>query len=86
MGRCYGGRGRNRPSWRILSRGDTGGAVVWGVDVGVVGANGAEYRGSSCGVPETGEKVEGKKAKEGFMRKLAANKLLQRAGLQQLQT
>ena len=30
--------------------------------MGVVGAYGAEARGSSCGVPDTGEKLEGKKA------------------------
>ena len=41
----------------VLSRGDTDGVVVWGGDLGVVGANGAEARGSSCGVPETGDKV-----------------------------
>ena len=29
--------------------------------MGVIGANGSEARGSSCGVPETGEKVEIKK-------------------------
>ena len=39
----------------VLSRSDTGGVVVWGVDLGFVGANGAEGRGISCGVPETGD-------------------------------
>ena len=31
-----------------------------GGDLGVIGANGAEARGISCGVPETGDEVEGK--------------------------
>ena len=30
----------------VLLRGDTGGAVVWGVDLCVVVSNGAEARGS----------------------------------------
>ena len=36
--------------------------VVWGRYLGVAGANGEEAGGSSCGVPETGDKVERKKA------------------------
>ena len=41
----------------VLSHGDTGGVVVRGGDLVVVGANGAEARGGSWGVPETGEKI-----------------------------
>ena len=47
---------------KVLSRGDTGGVFVWGEDLGVVGANGKEAVGSSCGVPEKGEEVEAKEA------------------------
>ena len=47
--------------------GDTGGVVVWGRDLSVVGVNGAEARGISCGVPETGDKVECKKAEGRFV-------------------
>ena len=47
---------------KVLLRSNTGSAVVWGGGVVVVGANGAEARGSSCGITETGEQVEGKKA------------------------
>ena len=36
--------------------------VVWGGDVGVISANGAEVRGSACGFPATGNKVKGKSA------------------------
>ena len=42
---------------KVLLRGNTGGAVVWGREVGVVGANGTDARESSYGVTETGEKV-----------------------------
>ena len=52
---------------KVLSRGNTGGAVVWGRDVGVFGANGAEARGNSCGFSETGDKVEGKKTEGRFV-------------------
>ena len=45
-------------------RSDTGVAVVWGGDLGVVGANCADAGGGSFGFPETGDKVEGKKAEE----------------------
>ena len=51
----------------FLLRVNTGSAVVWGGDVGVVGANGAETRGSSCGVTETGEKVKVKEAEGRFV-------------------
>ena len=46
---------------------NTDGAFVWGGEVGVVGANGAEARGSSCGVPKTVDKVKGKKAEGWFV-------------------
>ena len=52
---------------KVLLCSNTGGAVVWGRDMGVVGATGAEARGSSCGVPETGDKVKGEKDEERFM-------------------
>ena len=67
-------------------RGNTGGAVVWGRDVGVVGANGKEAIGILCGVPYTGDKVEGKILRDGLRRKVSSNKILQGAGTQPLQT
>ena len=45
---------------KVLLRGDTGSVVIWGGDLGVVGANGAEAGGSSFWFPETGENFEGK--------------------------
>ena len=39
----------------------------WGRDVGVVGSNGTEVRGSACGFPETGDKVKGKEAEGRFV-------------------
>ena len=48
-------------------RSNTGGAVVQGEDLGVVGANDAETGGSSCGVPATGIEVEVKKAEGRFV-------------------
>ena len=44
-----------------------GSAVVWGRETGVVGANVAEARWSSCGVTETGHKVEGKNSEGWFV-------------------
>ena len=44
----------------FLLCGDTCSVVVWGGDLGVVGANDSETKGISCGVPETGDKVEDK--------------------------
>ena len=38
-----------------------------GGDLGVIGANGAEARGISCGVPETGDEVEGKNSEGWFV-------------------
>ena len=57
---------------KVLLRGDTGGVVVWGGDLIVVGANGAEARWSSCGVPETGDEVKGEILKDGLWREVAA--------------
>ena len=51
----------------VLSRVSTGGADVWGRNMGVVGANGVEARGNSCGVPEIGGEVKGKEAEELFV-------------------
>ena len=59
--------GRTIQLKEVLLCGNTCGTVVWGRYVDVVGANGAEARGISCGVTETGEKVEGKKAEGRFM-------------------
>ena len=41
----------------VLSRGDKISVVVWGRYLSIVKANGAETRGSSCGVNDTGEEV-----------------------------
>ena len=49
--------------------------------MGVVGPNCAEARGSPCGVPETGNKVEGKKSEGQFV----AEKVLQGVRIQPLQ-
>ena len=57
------GRGETGRLGEVLSRGDTCGVVVCGVELSVVGDNGSEAGGSSCGVPDTGNEVEGKKAK-----------------------
>ena len=48
------GGGRTGHLGKVLLHGDIGGAVVRGVDVVVVGANGTEARGISFGVPTTG--------------------------------
>ena len=56
------GGGRAVRLVEVLSHGDTGGVLVWGGELGVVGTNGAEAGGSSCAVPVTGDKVEGKRA------------------------
>ena len=48
----------------VLLRGDTGGVFVWGRGLDVVSANGTESRGSSCGVHETDELVEGKNSEQ----------------------
>ena len=60
----WGGTGR---LGKVQLCSDTGGVVVWGRDVFVVGANVAEARGNPYVVPETGEKVEGKKAEGQFL-------------------
>ena len=61
------GGGRISHLGNVLSRGNTGGALVWGGDVGAVGSNGAEVRDSACGFPETGDKVKGKEAEGRFL-------------------
>ena len=53
------GGGGTGPLRYFLPRSDTCVVVVWGGYLGVVGANGAEARGSSPGVPDTCEEVEG---------------------------
>ena len=52
---------------KVLLCYDIGAVIVWDGDLGVVGANGADARGGLCGVPETGEKVEGKSSEVWFM-------------------
>ena len=56
------GRHRN-----VLSHGTSGGAVVWSVDMGAIGANGVEVRGSSYGFSATGNKVKVKAAEGGVV-------------------
>ena len=51
----------------VLSCIYTGGVVVWGGKVSVVGTNDAEARKVSCRVPATGDEVEGKKAEGWFV-------------------
>ena len=48
---------------KVLLRGDTCIVVVWGRDLGVVGANGAESGGISYWFSNTGDEVEVKKDK-----------------------
>ena len=38
--------------------GNSDGAVVWGIEVCTIGANGSEVRGSASGFPDTGNKVK----------------------------
>ena len=52
---------------KVLLRVSSGGAVVWGRDVGAIGTNGAEVRGSECGFPVTGNKLKGKAAQGRFV-------------------
>ena len=47
---------------KVLLRSSSGSALVWDVDVGSIGANGAEVRGSECVFPDIGNKVKGKAA------------------------
>ena len=56
----------------VLSRGNTGGAVFWVEDLGVIRSNVAEAGGGSCGVPETGDEVKGEILKDGLWREVAA--------------
>ena len=41
----------------FLSRGTSGGAVIWGGDMGDIGANGTEVKGGSYGFPATEVRV-----------------------------
>ena len=52
---------------KALSRINTDGAVVSVREVGVIGTNGTEVIWSSCGVPETGDEVEGKNTEKQFV-------------------
>ena len=52
------GGGRAGHLGKVLSRGNTCGAVVCGRDVVVVGENGTEARGISCGFSKTGDEVK----------------------------
>ena len=61
------GGGRCRCISKFLSRSDTGGVVVWGGYLGVVDDNVVEAIWRSCGFTDTGDKVEGKKAKGRLM-------------------
>ena len=47
---------------KVLLRGSSGRAIVWGGDMGNFGANGAEVRGSSCGFTAAGHKEKVKAA------------------------
>ena len=49
---------------KVLLRGNPGGDIVWGRDMGDFGANGAEVRGRACGFPVADHK-EKVKAAEG---------------------
>ena len=51
----------------VLLHGKTGGDVFWGRDISVVGTNGSKTRGSSCGIPETGNEVGGKNSERRFV-------------------
>ena len=62
-----GGGGTGRIG-NFLLRSHTGGTVVQGRDVGAVGANDTEAGRSSYGVPDTGDKFEGKKAEGRFVK------------------
>ena len=55
---------------RVLPRGSSGGAIVWSIYMGDFGANGAEVRGSACGLLR---QVTGKKAKRMRNRVVAAD-------------
>ena len=47
---------------KVLSHGSSGGAIVWGGDMGDFVANLAEFIVSACGFPAVGHKVKGKEA------------------------
>ena len=75
-----GGGGTGRLS-EVLSHGDTGGVFLWGGYLGFFGANGAESRGSSCGVPETGDKVEVKNSKGRFAAEVGGKQITSESGV-----
>ena len=66
---------------KVLLRGNIGGAVVWVRDLSVVRDNGAEARGISCGVPETGDKVKGKEAEGRFLAEGGGKQITSGSGL-----
>ena len=47
---------------KVLLLGSSGGAIVWSADMGSVGANGTEVRGSACGFSAAGHKGKGRVA------------------------
>ena len=49
------GGGRAGNIGKFLLHGNIAGAVVWGRDMGSVGANGSEARRISCGFPDTSD-------------------------------
>ena len=61
------GEGRTARLGKVLSHRDTDSVVVWGGELGVVGANDSDTRGSSCGVTEIGGEVEGKNSEGQFV-------------------
>ena len=48
--------------------------------MGIFGASGAETRGSSCGVPETGDEVKGKNAEGRFVTEVGGEKITSGSG------
>ena len=71
---------------KVLLRVSSGGAVVWGGEMGDIGANGTEVRGSACGFPAIDKNSKSKRLRDGSWRKATAKKVLQRADTQPLQT
>ena len=56
------GGGRAVNLGKVLLRGNSGSDIVWSIDMGDFGANGAEVRGRACGFPVAGHKEKGKAA------------------------
>ena len=61
------GGGGNGHFREVLPDVHIGGVFVRGGDVGDIGVNGEEAGSSSCGVPVTGDKFEGKKVEGRFV-------------------